>query len=96
MAESAARKTLLAIDDDPGILELLSVLLRPVPITFLSTCDPYEGLRMASEHQPALILLDNHMPGLLGVEVLQRLRQLPATAHIPVIMMTADNRLDTL
>jgi two-component system cell cycle response regulator DivK len=48
-----------------------------------------EGLRMAVEQHPALILMDIQLPGMNGIEALQRLRADPATRAIPVIAVTA-------
>ncbi len=48
------------------------------------------GLELAREHNPALILLDLHLPDIGGEQVLQRLRDDPATASIPVVIVSAD------
>ena len=48
-----------------------------------------EGVRLAHERQPALILMDIQLPGITGVEALQRLRADPATQHTPVVAVTA-------
>ncbi len=51
------------------------------------------ALPLARDLQPAVILLDINMPGMDGIEVSQRLRDDPATAHIPIIVMSAQDRL---
>jgi two-component system cell cycle response regulator DivK len=48
-----------------------------------------DGLRMAAEQNPALILMDIQLPGMNGIEALQHLRADPATRAIPVIAVTA-------
>jgi CheY-like chemotaxis protein len=48
------------------------------------------GLELAHEHHPVLILLDLHLPDMDGDQVLQRLRDDPMTASIPVVMVSAD------
>ncbi len=53
------------------------------------------ALQVARERQPALILLDIMMPGMDGVEVSRRLRADPATAHIPLVAMSAVAHLRT-
>lgn len=94
--QPVSQHCVLAIDDDPYMLELVSMILRPY-VARVETCnDPREGLRLAMTFKPDLILLDNNMPGMNGTEVLQQLRQMPATAAIPVIMLSADNSLETL
>ena len=56
----------------------------------LSSMQGQLGLDLARQHAPQLILLDLNLPDLKGLEVLQRLRRLPATANTPVLMITAD------
>jgi CheY-like chemotaxis protein len=51
---------------------------------------PEEGLRMAAEAPPALILLDIQLPGMDGFEVLARLRARPATRAVPVVAVSAN------
>ncbi|MPY94530.1 MAG: response regulator [Acidimicrobiia bacterium] len=48
------------------------------------------GLGLAREHRPAVVLLDLHLPDVSGQEVLQRLREDPTTATIPVVILSAD------
>ncbi|PIQ23875.1 hypothetical protein COW36_13640 [bacterium (Candidatus Blackallbacteria) CG17_big_fil_post_rev_8_21_14_2_50_48_46] len=81
----------LTIDDDPDILNLLKLVLSKIVGSLLQTSQPREGLRLAITYKPHLIVLDNDMPDLKGVEVLGNLREMPDTSHIPVLMLTADN-----
>ncbi|HEY2958143.1 MAG TPA: response regulator, partial [Actinomycetota bacterium] len=53
---------------------------------------PQLGLDLAGEHHPDLVLLDLHLPDMPGQEVLRRLRANPATAQIPVVVLSADAR----
>ena len=48
------------------------------------------GVELASQHRPDLILLDMHLPDIMGDEVLRRLRANPETQNIPVIIVSAD------
>ena len=48
-----------------------------------------DGVRLAREHRPALVLMDIHLPGIDGIEALRRLREDPATRAIPVMAVTA-------
>lgn len=89
-------KTLLAIDDDSAILTLLTMVLEPLVSQMWTSIDPQDGLRLAMMHKPSVILLDNHMEPMMGIEVLQQLRKMPNTANIPVFMMTADSSLETV
>jgi len=93
---SALNKTVLAVDDDASILALIRMLLQERVKKIWTSENPHEGLRLALMYKPDLILLDNQMDGLDGTAVLQQLREMPSTQHIPVIMLTADNRLETV
>jgi CheY-like chemotaxis protein len=53
---------------------------------------PELGLQLAGEHHPDLVLLDLHLPGMPGEEVLRRLRAEPGTAEVPVVILSADAR----
>ncbi|WP_077147511.1 response regulator [Sphingopyxis sp. KK2] len=80
----------LYIDDEDDIREVAEMALELDPGFEVRTCaSGQEGLAAAREWQPRLILLDVMMPELDGPGVLERLRQDPATAAIPVVFITA-------
>lgn len=82
---------LLCIEDNLSSMALIETLLQRRPgIQLLSSMQGQLGLDLARQHAPQLILLDLNLPDIKGLEVLQRLRHLPATAHTPVLMITAD------
>jgi len=78
--------TVLIIDDNEGLVNLLQRYLSDQACQVIPCHSGPEGLRLAREASPDAILLDVMMPGMLGWEVLQRLRTDPATAPIPVIV----------
>ncbi|MDD5389970.1 MAG: two-component system response regulator [Gallionellaceae bacterium] len=81
--------TLLVVDDTPENLTVLSELLAPSYRVLVANSGP-RALRLAqSEPKPDLILLDVMMPDMDGYGVLVRLKENPATAHVPVIFVTA-------
>ena len=82
------RELILVVDDDPDIVEVLRCLLHDAGYE-VATADDGAALPLAHERQPHLILLDILMPGMDGVEVSRRLRADPATAHIPIIALSA-------
>jgi CheY-like chemotaxis protein len=59
-------------------------------VRLLAAPDGRAGVELARTHRPDVILMDNNMPGLTGREALAILRDDPATAHIPVIALTAN------
>ena len=83
------RKRILVADDEPDVLTLLSLNLRRAGFDVITAEDGERALKLAREESPALVILDLMMPGLSGLEVAKQLKQLPATARIPVLMLTA-------
>ena len=82
-------RTVLVADDDEDILQLVSFRLERAGYKVVTAADGQQALAAAREHQPDLAVLDVMMPGLNGYEVTRRLRADPATAAIPVILLTA-------
>ncbi len=80
---------ILIIDDVPANTRLLEAKLSAEYFQVASGRDGFEALRLAREWQPDLILLDVMMPGMDGYECCRRLKDDPATLHIPVVMITA-------
>jgi CheY-like chemotaxis protein len=85
------RHTVLHIEDNLSNLKLVErILARRPDIEVVPAMHGRLGLELAREHRPILVLLDLHLPDMGGDAVLQRLRDDPATASIPVIMVSAD------
>jgi signal transduction histidine kinase/DNA-binding response OmpR family regulator len=85
--------TVLAIDDDPNIHDILARFLTKQGFQVKTTTSGAEGIRLAREIQPDAIILDVIMPGMDGWSVLTALKADPEVAHIPVILMTMlDNK----
>jgi len=82
--------TVLAIDDDPVVHELLLAYLTKDGFEVVSALSGPEGLRLAREIRPSIITLDILMPGMDGWAVLRELKADPALASIPVIVITID------
>lgn len=80
--------TLLVIDDCIANIKLLQAFLKP-EYRILFATNGEEGIRMAAEHHPHLILLDLEMPGIDGFEVCRLLRSNPATSECSVVVVTA-------
>lgn len=83
------RPVVLIIDDSPDVHRLLRARLRQEEIEFIGAQDGKEGVRLALEHLPAIILLDLDMPRMDGYEVMRALKDNPATLHIPIIILSA-------
>jgi len=85
---AVGQSPVLAIDDNEDTLQLLQRYTLGTRYQLVATRDPQQAIALAKEHNPQAIMLDVMMPGLDGWELLGRLRQHPATAHIPVIVCT--------
>src|SRR5262249_8002660 len=79
----------LAIDDDPMAIELVEALLAPEGYTVLKATGGEAGVALARQQRPALIILDLLMPDVDGFTVVSRLRADPATAAIPILILTS-------
>ncbi|MBI3629188.1 MAG: response regulator [Candidatus Rokubacteria bacterium] len=81
------RRVLLA-EDDRFLRKAAEARLRQVGFTVLTAADGEEALRLARTESPDLVLLDLIMPKVQGFEVLEALKRDPATAAIPVIVLS--------
>jgi signal transduction histidine kinase/CheY-like chemotaxis protein len=90
----SAERRLLIIDDEEADRYVLRSVLRELPFSVAEAGSGEEGLRLAREERFDAIILDLVMPGLTGFEVLDRLKEEPMTAEIPVIVVTS-KMLDT-
>jgi signal transduction histidine kinase/ActR/RegA family two-component response regulator len=90
-APAAPPATVLCVDDNVANLSLLrEALSLRADCRVLTATDGRAGLEVARHYQPDVILMDNNMPVMSGLEVLRALRADPATAAIPVIAVTAN------
>lgn len=82
-------KTVLIVEDEKDIRELLSFNCKREGFAVLETADGREAVALASANLPDVILLDLMLPGMDGLSVCKELQRQPATAAVPVIMLTA-------
>jgi PAS domain S-box-containing protein len=84
-------RTIVYIEDNLSNLKLIERLLDRLPgMRLIPAMQGKLGIDLVREHQPDLILLDLHLPDLHGREVLEQLKSDPATAAIPVVVLSAD------
>jgi len=84
-----ARAQLLLVEDDAALAELLIWHFEREEFAVQHTPDGEEALLLAQETPPDLVLLDWMIESLSGIEVCRRLRRMPDTANVPIIMLTA-------
>jgi two-component system cell cycle response regulator DivK len=80
---------ILIVEDNEKNLKLVRDVLQVKGSSTLEAGTAEDGIRLAREHKPDLILMDIHLPGISGIEALKVLRAEAATAAIPVIAVTA-------
>jgi two-component system cell cycle response regulator DivK len=81
--------TILVVEDNPQNLKLAQLVLQKSGHTVIAAADGEQGLKMAAQHQPDLILMDVQMPGMDGLEATRRLKREPRTSQIRIIALTA-------
>jgi two-component system, OmpR family, response regulator MtrA len=82
-------KRILAVDDEPHILKLIAFSLKAHGFEVLEASDGLSAVEIAAREHPDLVLLDVMMPALDGYEACRRIKADPASADIPIFMLTA-------
>jgi two-component system phosphate regulon response regulator PhoB len=83
------KPALLLVEDDRALADLLMWHFEREGYDIVRTADGDEALLLAEERVPDLVILDWMIEGVSGIEVCRRLRRRQATAHVPIIMLTA-------
>ncbi|GAB2787323.1 phosphate regulon transcriptional regulator PhoB [Halomonas shantousis] len=93
-------KTVLIVDDEAAIREMIAVALEMADYQVLEADNAQAAHAMVIDHQPDLVLLDWMMPGTSGIELARRLKREDTTRELPIIMLTAkgeeDNKIQGL
>jgi DNA-binding response OmpR family regulator len=82
-------KTIIYIEDDPEMIDLVTLILRPKGFNVKGANGGRDGLDKVVQEKPDLVLLDLMMPDMDGWEVYHQLKANEITSHIPVIIITA-------
>lgn len=86
---SANVKRIVCIEDEPGMIDLIQLILNRKGFEVFGAPGGKEGLQMVREMHPVLVLLDLMMPDMDGWEVYQQMKAEESTRNIPVIIVTA-------
>ena len=85
------RRTLLCVEDNPANMRLVEQLIARRPdLELITAVNGTLGIDLARASQPDVILMDINLPGISGTEALEILHQDPATAHIPIVAVSAN------
>ena len=91
-APGGSAGTILIVDDSPTEIHVLRRMLEKAGYTVVSSSDGESGIEDAKKIMPDLILMDVVMPGLNGFQATRKLSSDPATAAIPIIMVTTKDQ----
>jgi signal transduction histidine kinase/DNA-binding response OmpR family regulator len=91
---SDAKDSVLVVEDNPDLLNFIASILEPQFLVYRST-NGEEGVRMAMRFVPSLILTDLMMPGIDGIQLVEKVKHDERTSHIPVILLTAKNESES-
>jgi diguanylate cyclase (GGDEF)-like protein len=87
--EATAKATIMIVDDEPVIVDILRGVLEEVGYRrFIETTDSTRALELLSEHKPDVVLLDVNMPEVTGLDILNAMRADEDLKHIPTIVLT--------
>jgi len=84
-----SRKTVLIVDDNADVREICTLALGHAGYRVLEASDGQQGVWLARDQHPELVVMDGKMPVLGGWDAVRILKEAPATARIPVVAFTA-------
>ncbi|MBK8903936.1 MAG: response regulator [Anaerolineaceae bacterium] len=93
---AATQQEILIIEDDPVIQGILAMNLADEGYKVLTAGEGLVGVRLATEAQPGVILMDMRLPDITGWEATRRLKAQPETRDIPIIALTAQSTSEDL
>jgi DNA-binding response OmpR family regulator len=85
------RKRILLVEDDSDLATLYRGVLRMAGFECLCASDGWNALRMVDDERPDLVVLDIHLPGLRGDEILREMASRDETRDIPVVVVTGSD-----
>jgi len=83
-------KTVLYIEDNETNVDIVQRMLEREGYTVLSAMQGVEGIELAEQQHPDLIIVDLHLPGMNGYEITKLLKRMPGVQTISILMLTAD------
>jgi CheY-like chemotaxis protein len=83
------KQPVLIVDDEEGMLHMLGFILERAGYKTLTADNGIDALEMIQQHHPAIVILDDMMPGLTGSEVCIKIKADETLRHIPIVMHSA-------
>ncbi|MDH3972767.1 MAG: response regulator [Deltaproteobacteria bacterium] len=87
-------KKILIVDDNMLIRNITGDILKTLGYEVIDADDGYEGVKKAQKESPDLILMDLNMPGMNGIEAMNKVKEIPGQEKIPVVALTASAKED--
>jgi len=88
------RKRVLIIEDDDDVARVLEVLVRGLKADTLIADDGITGVELARTEKPDLVLVDIHLPGMNGLEVIKSIRATPKLGSVPIVVITGNSTVE--
>jgi len=88
------KKKVLIIEDDLDVSNILTVLLEGLDAQVFTAADGQAGVAATLKEKPDLILVDLHLPGMNGLEVIRTLRATPGLGSLPIIVITGNSTVE--
>jgi len=95
MVSARPNRHILVAEDDPGIAELMSVVLEQAGFRVTVCANGGEVQKMVERELPALVISDLWLPGLDGVKLAKILKSTQDTKHIPIVLVSAQEKLES-
>lgn len=86
--------TILTVDDSASMRQMLAFTLRSAGHEVVEACDGVDGIEKAKEQQVDAMIVDVNMPRMDGLTMIRDLRQVPAYAHTPMLVLTTESGTD--
>lgn len=90
------KRTVLVVDDDPGILEVIKIILEDNGYQVITLSNAYQVLKQVSECAPHLIVMDLWMSGIDGHQLSKKLKNNHLTKHIPIVVISALSNIEEI
>ncbi|MDH3973202.1 MAG: PAS domain S-box protein [Deltaproteobacteria bacterium] len=90
------KPSIMIVDDDESMRDLLKGRLEKMDVSFIEAGNGEEAIQCLERALPHLIFIDTHMPGMSGLELLERLRNIPDTEKTPVIVVSVDKSMEAM
>jgi len=91
---AAPRKKVLIIEDDEDVAKILELLVQTLGAEVRVADDGMTGVELASSEQPDLVLVDIHLPGMNGLDVIRALRTTPKLEGLPIVVITGNSTVE--